>query len=158
MQWKSEKTCYNISIGNNKKEEPMKTGLQFEMTNTCTCTVQDEATGEWTDEPTEECYGDCWEWAVEDFAMLTEALFDNNETYWWKVTNLALWSGNVSGYFHAKNVNDLINGMTVNSAWTMRGTVYDDRIEYSLSHHDAMGSATTLTPISEEEREELGLY
>jgi len=36
--------------------------------------------------------------------------------------------------------------------------VHADRIEYSLSHHDAMGSATTLTAVSEERREELGLY
>jgi hypothetical protein len=40
----------------------------------------------------------------------------------------------------------------------MRYKVFSDRIEYSLSHHDAMGSNTTLTAVTEEQREELGLY
>ena len=64
----------------------------------------------------------------------------------------------MSGYFHAKTVADLIEGMTVRSDWRMTYQVFADRIEYSLSHHDAMGSATTLTAVSEEDREELGLY
>jgi hypothetical protein len=48
--------------------------------------------------------------------------------------------------------------MTVRSEWNMTYEVFPDRIEYSLSHHDAMGSASTLTAVTEEEREELGLY
>jgi hypothetical protein len=49
--------------------------------------------------------------------------------------------------------------MTVRSEWIMRYEVFSDRIEYSLSHHDApMGSATTIRPVTEEEREEWGLY
>jgi hypothetical protein len=40
----------------------------------------------------------------------------------------------------------------------MKGKVFNDRIEYSLSHHDSMGSNTVLTMVSEEQREELGLY
>ena len=48
--------------------------------------------------------------------------------------------------------------MTVNSEWSIKGKVFNDRIEYSLSHHDSMGSNTVLTMISEKEREELGLY
>lgn len=95
---------------------------------------------------------------MEDFTNITEELWDSNETGWWKVSNLALWSGEVSGYFHAKTINDLVEGMTVNSQWTMTGTAYADHVEYSLSHHDAMGSNTTLTAITEEQREELGLY
>ena len=132
--------------------------LTGEITNTCTCTVYDEVTGEHTDEPTEHCWGYCWDYAVEDFSNVTEDLRNSNETGWWKVSDLRLWHGEVSGYFYAETTEKLIDGMTVNSAWSMRYTVFPDHIEYSLSHHDAMGSATVLTPVSDEEREELGLY
>lgn len=131
-----------------------------EITNSCTCLTYEED-GETKSVDTEygsTCYGDCWEYAVEDFAMVTEELRNSNETNWWKVKNLRLWNGEVSGYFHAKTVADLIEGMTVRSDWRMTYEVFADRIEYSLSHHDAMGSASTLTVVSEEEREEMGLY
>jgi hypothetical protein len=131
-----------------------------EITNSCTCLLFEED-GEEKSVDTEygsSCYGDCWEFAVEDFAMVTEELRHSNETNWWKVKNLRLWNGEVSGYFHAKTVADLIEGMTVRSDWRMTYEVFADRIEYSLSHHDAMGSASTLYCVSDDEREELGLY
>ena len=131
-----------------------------EITNSCTCLTFEED-GETKSIDTEygsTCYGDCWEYAVEDFAMVTEELRDSNETNWWKVKNLRLWNGEVSGYIYAKTVADLIEGMTVRSDWNMTYEVFADRIEYSLSHHDAMGSASTLTVVSDEEREEMGLY
>jgi hypothetical protein len=136
---------------------PIATG---ELTNSCTCLTYEED-GETMSIDTEygsACYGDCWDFAVEDFAMITEELRDSNETNWWKVEDLQLWNGNVSGYFHAKNVADLIEGMTVRSDWRMTYKVFSDRIEYSLSHHDAMGSATVLRTVSDDEREDLGLY
>ena len=132
-----------------------------EITNNCTCLTYEED-GETKSVDTEydsTCYGDCWEYAVEDFANITEELRNSNETDWWKVSNLRLWDGESSGYFHAKTVADLIEGMTVRSDWSMRYEVHADRIEYSLSHHDSpTGSGTTLTAVSEEQREELGLY
>jgi hypothetical protein len=132
-----------------------------EITNSCTCLLFEED-GETKSIDTDygsTCYGDCWQFAVEDFAMITEELRNSNETDWWKVSNLRLWDGESSGYFHAKTVADLIEGMTVRSDWTMRYEIHADRIEYSLSHHDApTGSATILTAVSEEQREELGLY
>jgi len=136
------------------------TALVGELTNNCNCLLFEED-GETKSVDTEygsTCYGDCWEYAVEDFANVTEELRNSNETDWWKVSNLRLWDGESSGYFHAKTVADLIEGMTVNSDWRMTYEVHADRIEYSLSHHDANGSATTLTAVSEEQREELGLY
>ena len=49
--------------------------------------------------------------------------------------------------------------MAVRGEWIMRYEVYEDRIEYSLSHHDApTGSHTVLTAVSDEQREQLGLY
>jgi len=131
-----------------------------EITNGCNCLVYEDENGEEVSiDENYTCYGDCWEFAVEDFAMVTEDLRNANETGWWKCANLRLWDGEVSGYFYADTVAKLLEGMTVRGEWIMRYEVFTDRIEYSLSHHDApMGSSTVLTPISDDEREELGLY
>ena len=136
----------------------MKTELVcgFEYTNTCSCTNWDEDTQEYIE--SSDCYGDCWEYVLDDFNRLTTDLFDNNETMWWKVSNLRLWDGNHSGYGYAKDAESLLELMTVRSEWHIKGKVFNDRIEYSLSHHDSMGSNTVLTMISDEQREELGLY
>jgi len=136
---------------------PIATG---EITNTCTCLTYEENGEEMTidTEYGSTCFGDCWEFAVEDFTMITEELRDSNETDWWKVEDLRLWSGNVSGYFYGKTVSAILEGMTVRSEWNMSYKVFSDRIEYSLSHHDAMGSASTLRPVTDNEREEMGLY
>ncbi len=129
------------------------------MTSSCTCTVYDETIGEFTNEPAPECYGNCWEFSVDDFYTVTQELRDNAETNWWRVENLKLWDRQVSGMFHAKTVEEMLRGMTVNSEWTMRYTVFSDRIEYSLSHHDApMGSSSVLRAVTDEQREEWGLY
>lgn len=137
--------------------ETIDTQLKFMLTNGCTCTTYNEDTGNWDEAP--ECWGDCWEFSVEDFAQITAHLYDNNETQWWEVTNLKLWNGDTSGYFKAKTIEDVIAGMTVRSEWNMEGTVYEDRVEYSLSHHDApMGSTSVLRPVSLDKQEQLGLY
>lgn len=134
-----------------------ETGLEFTITNTCTCVTYNEETGDFQESP--ECWGDCWDSSVEDFYNITEELRNNNETDWWKVTNIQLWDREISGYFNAYKTEDIIRGMAVNSEWIMRGTVFSDRIEYSLSHHDApTGSRTVLRPVSSEEQEEKGLY
>jgi hypothetical protein len=131
--------------------------LKGTITNTCSCVSYNEETG-YLQEATE-CEGLCWEYSVEDFAMITEELRDSNETGWWKVENLRLWNGDTGGLFPADTVAKLIEGMTVRSEWTMRYEVFADRIEYSLSHHDApTGSTTTVRPVTEDEREEWGLY
>jgi hypothetical protein len=96
--------------------------------------------------------------ALEDFTDITSGLFEVNETSWWKISNLGLWDGNHSGYGYAKDAEALLELMTVNSDWNIKGKVFNDRIEYSLSHHDSMGSNTVVTMITDEQREELGLY
>jgi hypothetical protein len=131
----------------------------YEITNTCTCREIDPETGEEREEFSTVCSYPCWEYAVEDFYENTKVLQESNETGWWKVSNLRLWSGEFSGYFPATTTEEILRGMTVNSVWTMRYTAYDDRIEYSLSHHDApTGSASVLTAVSEEEYEKLDIY
>ena len=132
-------------------------GYKFEFTNQCSCTYYDEDTDSYLE--MDYCDGHCWDDAIADFEIITEKLFDDNETYWWKVSNLKLWDGNHSGYFFAKNAAELIKGMTVDSAWTLSGEICDGYIKYSVSHHDApWGSNTTLEPVSDEQREFLGLY
>lgn len=129
------------------------------MSSSCSCTVYDDTTGEYTNEPATECYGHCWEWSVNDFTSDIEHILDGNETNWWRVENLKLWDRQVSGMFYAKTVEELLRGMTVNGEWYMRYTVFSDHIEYSLSHHDApMGSSSVLRAVTEEQREEWGLY
>ena len=129
------------------------------MTSSCTCAVYDETIGEFTNEPAPECYGNCWEWALDDFATVIQELRDNAETNWWRVENLKLWDRQVSGMFYAKTVEEMLRGMTVNGEWYMRYTVFSDHIEYSLSHHDApMGSSSVLRAVTDEQREEWGLY
>ena len=130
--------------------------VPFEITNVCTCTTFDEETDESV--PSEDCFG-CWEEAIFAFTDITSQLFDKNETGFWKISNLRLWDGNHSGFVHARKPIDLIRGMSVKSEWIMRGFIEEDRITYSLSHHDApMGSNSTVTIVTEEEREEYGLY
>lgn len=129
-----------------------------EITNGCNCLVYNDGEGEQSLDPDYPCYGDCWEFAVEDFTMLTEDFRKTNTTDWWHAKNLRLWNGEVSGYFHANTVAKLLEGMTVRGEWIMRYEVFADRIEYSLSHHDApTGSSTVLTVMTEEEVERLGL-
>ena len=135
----------------------MKTDYKFEYTNTCSCRDYDINTEETT--ASSECYGDCWQQTLEDFFNITSGLFEKNDTLWWKVSNLKLWDGNHSGYGYAKDAKSLLELITVRSDWNIKGKVFNDHIEYSLSHHDApMGSNTTLSIITEEEREERGLY
>lgn len=127
--------------------------LKGTITNTCSCVSYNEETGYLQEET--ECEGLCWEYSVEDFANVTESLRNNNPTDYWKVENLRLWNGEVSGHFEAKTVEDLLRGMTVRSDWSMSYEVFADRIEYSLSHHDSpMGSTSVVRAVEAEEYEE----
>ncbi len=140
-----------------KFNEEEVTVFPFELTNECTCENYDEETETFI--PSLDCYGDCFTDQLDYFSLCTNELFNNSETSWWKVSNLRLWNGEHSGLFYAETVEQLVEGMTVRSGWIMRGTAYSNKIEYSLSHHDApMGSRTVLENVTEEERQEWGLY
>lgn len=136
-----------MTATDSKIEMPLSFG---EITNRCTCKEYDEEMGDLVD--SEHCFGDCWEDSVYFFGFCIEHLLDANESGHWAVDNLRLWHGNVSGYFTADNALDVLNGMTVNSEWVMRYKVFSNRVEYSLSHHDApMGSASVLRPMRDDE-------
>lgn len=133
------------------------TSTKFEYTNTCTCQVYDVDNDTFID--TDYCFGDCWDYQMEDFAEITSDLFNKNETMWWRASGVRLWNGEVGGFFYADTPYSLIKGMTVNSEWIIRGEIFPDRIEYSLSHHDApMGSSSVVVMVSEDERVSYGLY
>lgn len=118
--------------------ETILTDHLHEITNSCTCTKMDPETFESTDEPADYCYGDCWEFAVEQFGEDTKELREISDT--WVVEGLPLWNRSVSGSFTIKNVADLIRGITVNSDWRLRYKVTPTHIWCYLSHHDATGS------------------
>jgi len=133
-------------------ETPIATS---EITNDCSCVMYDD-NGEPTDEPTSYCYGDCWDDAVAFFTEVTNEFREKNETDWWKVDDIRLWNGEVSGYFHATQVEDILHNMAVRGSWIIRYSVFPDRIEYSLSHHDApTGSTSVLRGMTQEELEQL---
>ena len=130
--------------------------FEFDYVNTCTCAEDEDFV--MFNALQIDCEGECWQRVLEDFTDLTIDLFDENETLWWKVSNLGLWDGSHSGYGYAMCAEDLLSLMSVKSEWRMKGKVFNDRIEYSVSHHDSMGRNTVLTMVTEEQREELGLY
>jgi hypothetical protein len=129
---------------------------EFEFGNLCSCMESDDFI--MIEALQTECDGICWMMSLEDFTDITSGLFEINETLWWKVSDLRLWDGNHSGYGYAKDAESLLELMTVRSDWNIKGKVFNDRIEYSLSHHDSMGSNTVVTMITDEQKEELGLY
>lgn len=129
------------------EETPIATG---ELTNGCTCTVYDETTGEFTDEPAEECDGFCYESALEFLYECVKHLLDESDEF--RVTGIRLWNGEVGGEFRATNVSEFVRGITVKSEWILSYTVFSDRMEFSLSHHDApMGSSSVVVPLVDAE-------
>lgn len=120
---------------------------QFEMTNTCSCTDINYETGEET--PSEDCRGWCWDEMLEDWKNITEHLFVD-EYHLFLIVGFPVWNGTQNGYAKAPNSESLLRAMTVDGEWHLRGTVYADRIEATLSHHDVpMGGTMTVTPIAE---------
>jgi hypothetical protein len=120
-----------------------------EYTNECSCQVYDHESDEYFDAPY--CYGDCWEFVIEDFTNITEHLFsENNQGF--RITGFPVWNGTVDGYFSARNGEDLLRSITPERAsWRLRLTIHPDHLTGILSHHDApMGGKITVTPFSEE--------
>lgn len=131
--------------------------FEFEYTNSCECMDENPETGEF-DIPSAGCYGYCFDSVLEDFEEITSHLFKMNNTNFWRIANIRLWNGDVSGIVKADSPAKLLESMGVNSVWNMRGTVHNDHISYSLSHHDApMGSSSAVYIVSEKEAEEMEL-
>lgn len=114
-----------------------------ELTNGCACTVYDIETGTIT--PATECDGFCWESELEFFGECVRDFLALSDTF--RVSGIRLWNREVGGVFTANTVAEFVRGITVDSEWTLRYEVFSDRVEFSLSHHDApTGSASVVVP------------
>ena len=126
-------------------EAPLSWGT---LTNTCTCEVWNDDTNDW--EQPETCFGDCWDDSLHAFGFAVAHLLDISQDF--VVYGIRLWDGEVSGRFTARSVADFVRGCSVDSAWHMEYQVFHNRMEYSLSHHDApTGSASIVVPIASDD-------
>lgn len=116
--------------------------------NTCSCGNWDEETEEF--EPSNDCYGDCWTDAVCDFEEITKHLFTNDNQPF-RIEGFPRWDGTVSGTFHARTAEKLLESITPDrTEWRLEVTVHDDHLTGVLSHHDGTG-VITVTPFQWEE-------
>jgi hypothetical protein len=115
----------------------------LEITNTCTCESEDS---EFTD-----CYGDCWEFAVETFSIATLNLFERDSfrnKYPFYVDGLPLWNSDIQGHLLCETPLELLYGITVNSEWRLRYSYDNGELHCILSHHDVpMGRYFKVTPV-----------
>lgn len=111
-----------------------------EITNICTCEVFDD---EDNVVPADECFGDCWDCAVECWNEAVAPLLEHlNEDSEWHIVGLPLWNRGVSGYVSTDDPAKLLQALTVNGLWHLSYKVDVDalRIDLYISHHDASGS------------------
>lgn len=117
-----------------------------ELTNTCTCTVYDSVADEWVESPT--CDGDCFNSELEFLGECLRDFLFLSDTF--QVSGIRLWNREVGGVFQPRNVREFVEAITVDSLWTLRYQVFSDRVEFSLSHHDApTGSSSVVIPLVE---------
>ena len=113
--------------------------------NSCDCMKYDPIKEEYTDEPADDCYGDCWETAVFHFTEGIKGWYDANPTYNFTIDGLPLWNRSVSGEFTAKTIPDFIRAVTVNDTWRLRWQLSGEVLHLNLSHHDVpMGRGYTV--------------
>ncbi len=121
-----------------------------ELTNTCTCTVHDEETDTFTDSSV--CFGTCYEDELYFFGECLNDFLSQSDTF--RVSGIRLWNREVGGVFQARTVSEFVRAITVDSEWILRYRVFSDRVEFSLSHHDApTGSASLVVPVFESDDE-----
>lgn len=126
------------------------TDTMFEITNTCTCVTYNEDKGDFEESP--ECWGDCWDCALDDFADTVHNLIDNNIGDEWRIEGFPVWHGTVDGVFEARTHHELIERITPSrTEWRLRYRVVGNTLECVLSHHDApMGGAMKVVPVCTE--------
>ena len=127
----------------------MTESLKGFISNSCFCADPEHGSLDENDEPYPDdyyCDGICWEAALEDFGQCLSEM-GLSEVDAWEVRGIKLWNRTTGGFFRPKDTEDMMHHLVVNSQWHMEWTMYADRVEYSLSHHDApMGSASVLRP------------
>lgn len=101
------------------------TTFDFEITNSCTC------------DDSYICYGDCWEFAFDQWSIDLEHWFVPG-TY--RIDNFPVWNGKLSGWFDAENVDEFLNCITPDrTEWVLRYFIPEigKSFEAILFHHDA---------------------
>lgn len=116
--------------------------IEATMESHCTCTRYDDELDEWTEEPSDYCYG-CWDDAKYDF---TENLLypwyaannyhDNTPI---KIVGTRMTWMSRSGYkeTYAK---DILDDLMINGEFTLRWTLEGDKLSCIRSSHDEMGA------------------
>lgn len=120
--------------------------LSGTITTQCTCNEEE------MNDPNEPyaCYGECWEFAVEDFAQVVEPLLEKSNHF--RVDGIRLWDRTIGGVAKCDNALQLIRAMSVDSDFILRWEFDDETLELgaALSHHDGSGYVT-VKPVDEPE-------
>ncbi len=114
-------------------------------TNECSCEDYDDETEVST--PSNDCYGDCWEWTTEYFGeIVTDLLSVSNK---FLIEGFPTWHGAVRGEVIAHTATELLRAITPDrTEWRLevRGNLH--HLTAILSHHDGSG-LMTVTPMLE---------
>lgn len=114
-------------------------------TNECSCEDYDIETEVST--PSNDCYGDCWEWTTEYFGeIVTDLLSVSNK---FLIEGFPTWHGAVRGEVIAHTATELLRAITPDrTEWRLevRGNLH--HLTAILSHHDGSG-LMTVTPMLE---------
>ena len=112
------------------------------------CTCVDEDGEEFFNEY---CDGTCYEYAIEDFSIVVEPLFEVSDYF--KISGIQLWNSTVSGFAKCTTSRELVEAMSVRGEFILRWEFDDETntLGARLSHHDCpMGCYVTVEPIPEE--------
>ena len=114
------------------------------ISNSCSCQDFNENTQEFS--PSVDCYGDCWQDTISQFAEEAKSLLDISES--WVISGLPLWNRDVNGTAKIKNAEELLRALTVQGEWNLRFNIHPTRIVCHLSHHDVpMGRTFFAYPV-----------
>lgn len=98
------------------------------------------------------CYGECYDWAVEDFAECVAPLFkDTNE---FKISGIRLWDRTIGGVARCETALDLVRAMSVQGEFLLQWEFDEETnsLGARLSHHDnPTGSWVTVEAMTDEE-------
>jgi hypothetical protein len=109
------------------------------VTSQCTCTVYDETTE--TESESEECFGFCWEDAMNSFEGHCGDFFDGSK-HDYHFDNFGRWDGGYSGCIPAKTGREFIQKLTDRigdwSGWyVLTERNGEPTLLFTLSHHDS---------------------
>ncbi len=106
--------------------------------NQCTCTDYDEESGAETESG--ECYGYCWEDAMESFEAHCGNFFDKHR-HDYHIEGFGRWDGSYSGIIAARTGREFVQKLTDrigswNGSYTMSEKDGEQVLLFSMAHHD----------------------